>query len=72
MIFYPRVLQYFRVSKTIPVLACLVALMIWHSCYRAWSFEVCGPKLYQSENKFLHGSLEFMVNNHQTLRAGKA
>ena len=35
VIFYPRLLQYFRVSKTIPALACLVALMIWHSSYRA-------------------------------------
>ena len=28
VIFYPRVLQYFRVSKTIPALAYLVALTI--------------------------------------------
>ena len=35
VIFYPGVLQYFRVSKTIPALACLVALTIWHSCYCA-------------------------------------
>ena len=27
--------QYFRVLKTITALACLVALMIWHSSYRA-------------------------------------
>ena len=52
MIFYPRILQYFQVSKTIPALAYLVALTIQHSCYRAQTFEVCGPKLYQSENKF--------------------
>ena len=31
-IFYPCILQYFQVSKSIPALACLVALMIWHSC----------------------------------------
>ena len=28
VIFYSRVLQKFRVSKTIPALACLIALMI--------------------------------------------
>ena len=35
VIFYPRALQKFRVLKTIPVPACLVAVIIWHSCYRA-------------------------------------
>ena len=35
VIFYPRVLQKFQVSKNIPVPVCLVALMIWHSGYRA-------------------------------------
>ena len=39
--------------ETIPAPACLVALMIWHCCYRAKIFEVCGPRIYQSENKFL-------------------
>ena len=34
VIFYPRVLQYFRVSKTLPALV-IVALLIWHSSYRA-------------------------------------
>ena len=52
VIFYPRILQYFGVSKTIPALAYLVTLTIQHSCYSAQTFEVCGPKLYQSENKF--------------------
>ena len=33
VIFYPHVLQLSQVSKTIPVPACLGALMIWHSCY---------------------------------------
>ena len=38
MIFYPRVLCTTKVSgiETIPAIACLVALMIWHSCYRAY------------------------------------
>ena len=40
VIFYPHVL------KTIPVPVCLLVLMIWHSCYRAQIFEVCGPKIY--------------------------
>ena len=53
MIFYPRILQQSRVSKTFPALACLVSLVIWHSCYHAQTFEVCGPKIYQSENNFL-------------------
>ena len=35
VIFNPRVLQYFRISKTTSALACLVSLMIWHSCYHA-------------------------------------
>ena len=25
--------------------------MIWHCCYRTKTFEVCGPRIYQSENK---------------------
>ena len=33
-------LQWLWVLKTIPAPACLVALMIWHSCYRAQTFEV--------------------------------
>ena len=40
MIFYPHILQQFRVSKTIPAPACLVALMIWHICYHVQTFEV--------------------------------
>ena len=40
MIFYPHVLQQLQVLKTIPAPACLVALMIWHSCYHAQTFEV--------------------------------
>ena len=39
--------------KTIPAPACLVALMIWHSCYCTKTFGVCGPRIYQSENKLL-------------------
>ena len=35
VIFYFHVLQKFRISKTISLPVCLVALMIWHSCYRA-------------------------------------
>ena len=31
--------------------ACLVALMIWHCWYRTKTFEVCGPRIYKSENK---------------------
>ena len=54
VIFYPAyALQHFQVLKTIPALACLVTLMIWHSCYHAWTFEVCGPKIYESKNKLL-------------------
>ena len=26
--------------------------MIWRRCYRAKTFEVCGPRIYQSKNKF--------------------
>ena len=37
--------------ETIPAPACLVGLMIWHCCYRTKTFEVCGPRIYQSENK---------------------
>ena len=37
------------VSKTFPALACLVTLVIWHSC----TLEVRGPKICQSENQFL-------------------
>ena len=33
--FLSHVLQYFRVLKTIRALACLVILIVWHSCYRA-------------------------------------
>ena len=39
------------VSKIIPAPACLVALMIGHCCYRTKTFEACGPRMYQSENK---------------------
>ena len=36
------------------MLACLAALMIWHSCYyHALTFEVWGQRLYQSENECL-------------------
>ena len=64
VIFYPRILQYFGVSKTIPALAYLVTLTIQHSCYSAQTFEVCGPKLYQSENKFfpLYISVTYIAN----------
>ena len=47
MILYPHIVQQLRVSKTIPALACPVALMIWHSCYRAQTL------IYQCDNKFL-------------------
>ena len=53
VIFYPHILQQSRVSNPIPAPVCLVALMIWHCCYRAQTFEVRVPKIYQSENKFL-------------------
>jgi len=33
VIFHPRVVQTFWVSKIIPVPVCLVAVMSWHSCY---------------------------------------
>ena len=46
--FYSCVLQYYRVSKSLPALACLVALMIWHSCYRAQTFEVSAVRNYIS------------------------
>ena len=39
VIFYPRILQQLQVLKTIPAPACLVALMIWHSCYRAQTLK---------------------------------
>ena len=29
----------------------LTALMIWHCCYCTKTFEVCGLRIYQSENK---------------------
>ena len=45
VILYPCVLQQSWVLNTIPAPACLVALMIWHSCYRAQIFEVCGPRI---------------------------
>jgi len=51
VIFYPRVLQWSRASKNVPAPLRLVALMIWHCCYRPKTFEVCGPRIYQSENK---------------------
>ena len=41
-----------RVLKTIPAPACLVALMIWHCCYRAKIFEVCGPRMSVREQIF--------------------
>ena len=36
-------------DQTIPL--CVVALMIWHCCYRTKTFGVCGPRIYQFENK---------------------
>ena len=50
--FLPPCTTIFSGIETIPALAYLVALMIQHSCYHAQTFEVCGPKLFQSENKF--------------------
>ena len=35
----PASYNVFGYPKTLPALACLVALMIWHSCYRACTFE---------------------------------
>ena len=63
VLFYPRVLQKFMVSKTIPAPVCLVALMIWHSCSQ--TSEVCGPKMYQSENKVL--PLKPLLNQYKLL-----
>ena len=54
VIFYPHILQYFQVSKTIPALYRMSCYSDYLAhCYCTQTFEVCGPKLYQSENEFL-------------------
>ena len=38
--------------RTIPVPVCLVTLMIWHSCYRALTFQDCGSKYISPKINF--------------------
>ena len=52
LIIYPRILQKFRVTKTIPTPVCLVALMIWPVA-TILRFLKSVIRKYQSENKFL-------------------
>ena len=51
VIFYPSrtaiVLGIRKLSQRLHV-------MIWHCCHRTKAFEVCGPRIYQTESKINH------------------